>query len=197
MPIICPRPQSGSTRRCLDDDDFSPGEEIPRAPAHHRLAGSPPDGADPHTSAHDAALREFGNVTLTTEAARPRLDAVVARGPGANLMSDVRYALRSPRQEPGLLAHRGGRADAGVSRPNAARSLMVKSLALTLARGRRRVGPARPARRLRRRVPRGAISSVPHPDDQPHPATATAAFSGLMGTFVRPGTNLGRGRGAR
>ena len=81
--------------RELDEDDFK--EEI-RAhlaiAAQERIA----DGAD-QTDAHYAALKEFGNVTLTTEAARsvwtPRwLEAL------RDVLSDVRYAIRALRKNP-------------------------------------------------------------------------------------------------
>lgn len=51
----------------LDEDDFK--EEIR---AHLAIAAKEKisDGVDPETARY-AALKEFGNVTLTTEAARP------------------------------------------------------------------------------------------------------------------------------
>src|SRR5918993_5974532 len=79
----------------LDEDDFK--EEIR---AHLAIAAQEKvaDGAD-HTDARYAALKEFGNVTLTTEAARsvwtPRwLEAL------RDLTSDVRYAMRSLARNP-------------------------------------------------------------------------------------------------
>jgi hypothetical protein len=78
------------TRRRLDDDDFK--EEIR---AHLAIATDEKmaDGADRQT-AHYASLKEFGNVTLTTEAARRVwtpwwLDAF------HDLVNDVRYAIRA------------------------------------------------------------------------------------------------------
>ena len=74
----------------FDDDDFK--DEIQ---AHLAIAAGEKerDGLDPR-DAHYAALREFGNVTLTREAARqvwtPRwLDAL------RDLAGDVRYAVRA------------------------------------------------------------------------------------------------------
>ena len=82
-------------RRHLDDEDFQ--EEIR---AHLAIAADErmADGADRKT-AHYAALKEFGNVTLTTEAARRVwtpwwLEAL------RDCASDVRYAIRCAREEP-------------------------------------------------------------------------------------------------
>lgn len=79
----------------LDEDDFK--EEIR---AHLAIAAREKisDGVDP-ADARYAALKEFGNVTLTTEAARsvwtPRwLEAL------RDLTSDVRYAVRSLAKNP-------------------------------------------------------------------------------------------------
>src|SRR6476619_2777561 len=79
----------------LDDEDFE--EEVR---AHLKIAEDErmADGAD-RESAHYAALKDFGNVTLTTEAARqvwtPRwVDAL------NDQVSDVRYALRSLAKNP-------------------------------------------------------------------------------------------------
>src|SRR6187401_3044706 len=81
----------------LDEDDFK--EEIR---AHLAIAANEKvaDGAD-EKDARYAALREFGNVTLTTEAARsvwtPRwLEA------WRDLTSDVRYAARALAKTPGF-----------------------------------------------------------------------------------------------
>src|SRR5262245_8634208 len=74
----------------LDDEDFQ--DEIR---AHLAIAEEErvADGAD-RDSAHYAALKEFGNVTLTTEAARrvwtPRWLAALH-----DQMSDIRYAVRT------------------------------------------------------------------------------------------------------
>jgi len=77
----------------LDEDDFK--EEIR---AHLAIATQEKiaDGAD-QKDARYAALKEFGNVTLMTEAARsiwtPRwLEAL------RDVMSDVRYAIRALRK---------------------------------------------------------------------------------------------------
>src|SRR3990172_8829343 len=82
-------------RRGLDDEDFQ--EEIR---AHLAIASREKiaEGADPQEARY-AALREFGNVTLTTEAARRVwtpwwLDAL------HDQVSDVRYAIRSLAKDP-------------------------------------------------------------------------------------------------
>ena len=84
-------------RRRLDEDDFQ--EEIR---AHLAIATDDrvADGAD-RQSARDASIKDFGNVTLTTEAARsvwrPRwLDAL------RDATTDVRYAGRVLVKSPGF-----------------------------------------------------------------------------------------------
>src|SRR5215467_6397350 len=79
----------------LDEEDFQ--EEIR---AHLTMAADErvADGADRDTARH-AALKDFGNVTLTTEAARrvwrPRwLDAL------RDQVNDVRYAIRALAKNP-------------------------------------------------------------------------------------------------
>src|SRR6185503_11495340 len=83
------------TRRRLDDQDLD--DEIR---AHLAIADAErmADGAD-RQAAHLASLKEFGNVTLTTEAARRVwtpwwLDALHDQA------SDVRYAIRSLARNP-------------------------------------------------------------------------------------------------
>ena len=79
----------------LDDEDFEDEIRAHLAIAERERVA---DGADPE-SARLAALKEFGNVTLTTEAARriwrPRwLDWL------RDLLTDARYAVRSLRKNP-------------------------------------------------------------------------------------------------
>src|SRR4051812_10278379 len=82
-------------RRRMDDDDFQ--EEIR---AHLKIATDErvADGADPK-SARLASLKDFGNVSLTTEAARrvwtPWWVEVVH-----DYASDIRYALRALAKHP-------------------------------------------------------------------------------------------------
>src|SRR5258707_15096960 len=84
-------------RRRLDDEDFE--QEIR---AHLDIAAGErmSDGVDPQDARY-AALREFGNVTLTTEAARRVwtpwwLEAL------HDQVSDVRYAIRALKKNPGF-----------------------------------------------------------------------------------------------
>ena len=66
-----------------------------RSPTEEKIA----DGAD-RQDARYAALKEFGNVTLTTEAARRRLDARAGSRRCAISSSDVRYAIRALAKNP-------------------------------------------------------------------------------------------------
>ena len=86
------------------------------------------DGADRQT-AHYAALKEFGNVTLTTEAARrvwtPRwLEAV------RDQASDVRYAIRALAKNPAFSLTVVGVLTLGIGL-NAAVFTMLKGMALS------------------------------------------------------------------
>ena len=162
------------TRRRLDDDDFQ--EEIR---AHLAIAADEriADGADPRDARSCASLKEFGNVTLTTEAARRVwtpwwLDALhdqVERRP-----------LRDPRarEEPGVLAHRRRRAHAR-HRPERRRLHDAQEHRAQPARRRRRVGPARASSSAKRA--RDASCAVSYPDYQ-YLRDHDRAFSGLFGS---------------
>ena len=109
----------------LDEEDFK--DEIR---AHLAIAANEKmaDGAD-QEEAHYAALKEFGNVTLTTEAARsvwtPRwLEAL------RDLMSDVRYAIRALRKNPAFSLTVVGVLTLGIGL-NAAVFTMLKGMALS------------------------------------------------------------------
>ena len=109
----------------LDEDDFK--EEIR---AHLAIATEEKiaDGADT-TDAHYAALKEFGNVTLTTEAARgiwtPRwLEAL------RDVTSDVRYAVRALAKNPAFTLTAIGVLTLGIGL-NAAVFTMLKVMALS------------------------------------------------------------------
>ena len=109
----------------LDDDDFE--EEIR---AHLAIAEQErvADGADPET-AHYAALKDFGNVTLTTEAARgvwtPRwLEAL------HDYASDIRYAVRGLVKNPVFSLTVIGVLTLGIGL-NAAVFTMLKSMVLS------------------------------------------------------------------
>src|SRR5215217_5173995 len=109
----------------LDEEDFK--EEIR---AHLAMAAmeKEADGIDPG-EAHYAALKEFGNVTLTTEAARgvwtpAWLDTL------RDVMSDVRYAIRALAKKPAFSLTVVGVLGLGIGL-NAAVFTMLKSMALT------------------------------------------------------------------
>src|SRR5262245_57970659 len=81
----------------LDEQDFQDEVRAHLAMAEaERIA----DGADRET-ARDAALKEFGNVTLTTEAAR-RVWTPSWLELARDYASDVRYAIRSLAKNPGF-----------------------------------------------------------------------------------------------
>src|SRR5262245_22923076 len=113
------------TQRRLDDDDFE--AEIR---AHLKIAADEriADGADP-ASARLASLKDFGNVSLTTEAARrvwtPWWIDVLHDYAG-----DIRYALRSLAKHPAFAITVIGVLTLGVGL-NAAVFTMLKSMALT------------------------------------------------------------------
>ena len=173
-------------RRGLDDDDFE--EEIRAHLAiatHERVA----DGEDGETARY-AALREFGNVTLTTEAARrvwtPRwLEAV------RDLTSDIRYAGRALRKNPVFAATVIGVLTLGIGL-NAAAFTMLKSFTLSPLAGVARsgniavvVGETDTGRPVRLSYP-DYLALRDH----------DRAFTGLFGSTVAA-INVGRGRGAR
>jgi putative ABC transport system permease protein len=115
----------GLKRRRLDDEDLQ--EEI-RAhlamAAEERIA----DGAD-RQAARDEALKEFGNVTLTTEAARRVwtpwwVDALHDQA------SDVRYAIRALAKNPTFSLTVVAVLTLGIGL-NAAVFTMLKGLALS------------------------------------------------------------------
>src|SRR6187397_173604 len=115
----------GLKQRRLDDEDFE--EEVR---AHLKIAEDErmADGADRET-AHYAALKDFGNVTLTTEAARrvwtPRwLDAL------HDQLNDVRYAIRALAKNPIFSLTVVGVLTLGIGL-NAAVFTMLKSMALS------------------------------------------------------------------
>src|SRR5437879_1814661 len=112
-------------RRRLDDEDFE--DEIRShlaIAADDRMA----DGADRRT-AHLASLKDFGNVTLTTEAARRVwtpwwLDAL------HDQLSDVRYAIRTLAKNPAFSLTVVGVLTLGIGL-NAAVFTMLKGIALS------------------------------------------------------------------
>ena len=169
----------------LDDDDFQ--EEIR---AHLMIAADEKmaDGADPQ-SARLASLKDFGNLTLTTEAARRVwtpwwLDALHDQA------SDVRYAIRALAKNPVFSLTVVGVLTLGIGL-NAAVFTMLKSLALSPLAGvdgSARLGVIFGETSTGRDVP------VSYPDYQ-YLRDHDRAFSGLFGSAV--GTvGLGRGRSA-
>ena len=170
----------------LDEDDFE--AEIR---AHLRIAADErvADGAD-RRSAHDASLKDFGNLTQTAEAARrvwtPRwLEAV--RG----YAGDVRYAIRALGKNRAFSLTVVGVLTLGIGL-NAAVFTMLKGIALSPIAGVE--GSARLAIIIAE-TSSGRQVRVSYPDYQ-YLRDHQSAFSGLFGsTLVK--ANLGRGRRAR
>ena len=174
------------TRRRLDDEDFK--QEIR---AHLAIATEEKmaDGADRQT-AHYAALKEFGNVTLTTEDARRVwtpwwLDAL------HDLVSDVRYAIRGLAKNPAFLLTVVGVLALGIGL-NAAVFTMAKGLGLSPLAGVE--GSAR-LRVIFAETSAGRPLGVSYPDYQ-YLRDHDQAFSGLFGSTLAT-VGLGRGRSAR
>jgi hypothetical protein len=173
-------------RRRLDDDDFQ--AEIR---AHLQMAADDrmADGADPQ-SARLASLKDFGNVTLTTEAARSVwtpswLDAV------HDQIGDIRYALRNLAKNPAFSLTVVAVLTLGIAL-NGAVFTMLKSMALSpLAgvEGSARLGVIFGETSTGRDVP------LSYPDYQ-YLRDHDRAFSGLFGSTVGS-VGLGRGRAAR
>jgi len=170
----------------LDDDDFQDEIRAHLAIAEEeRVAG----GADRDT-AHYAALKDFGNVTLTTEAAR-RVWTPAWLEALRDYVRDCRYAVRALRKNPAFSLTVIGVLTLGIG-VNAAVFTMLKGMALSpLAgvEGSARLGVIYAETGTGRDL---AVSYLDYRDlrDQ------ARAFSGLFGTRVLS-ANLGRGRGAR
>lgn len=170
----------------LDEQDFQ--DEIR---AHLAIAEDErmADGADRQT-ARDAALKEFGNVTLTTEAARrvwtpPWLEAA------RDFTSDVRYALRALARSPGFALTVVGVLTLGIGL-NAAVFTVVKGLGLSPLAG---VDGSARLRVIFAETSAGRPLSVSYPDYQ-FLREHDRAFSGLFGSALAT-VGLGRGRSAR
>ncbi len=176
----------GLRRPRLDAKDLD--EEIR---AHLAIAADErmADGVDRKT-AQLASLKEFGNVLLTTEAARRVwtpwwLDAL------HDLVSDVRYAIRTLAKNPAFSLTVVGVLTLGIG-ANAAVFTMLKGIALSPIAGVDRAarlavvfGETSMGRQLR----------VSYPDYQ-YLRDHDRAFSGLFASSVAK-VNLGRGRSAR
>ncbi len=173
-------------RKRLDEDDFD--EEIQ---AHLAIAADEKqaDGADPR-SAQLESLKDFGTVTLTTEAARRVwtpwwIDAL------HDQLSDVRYAIRALARNPVFSLTVIGVLTLGIGL-NAAVFTMLKSMALSPIAG--VDGSARLAVMFgETSAGRGVALSYA---DYQYLRDHDRAFSGLFGTSAFKPT-LGRGRGAR
>src|SRR4051812_19934851 len=176
------------TRRPLDLDEADFTEEIR---AHLAIAAEErvADGIEREEARYDA-LREFGNVTLATEAARrvwtPRwLESL------RDLTSDVRYAMRALVRNAGFSLTVIGVLTVGIG-TNAAVFTMLKGLLLEPLSG---VESAAGLRVLYRETSTKRVIRVSYPDYQ-YLRDHDRAFSGLMASgFVD--AILGRGRGAR
>ena len=174
------------TRRQLDEEDLQ--DEIQ---AHLKIAADErmAEGADPQRARLES-LKEFGNVTLTREAAHrvwtPRwLDAL------HDQVSDVRYAIRSLAKDPVFALTVVGVLTLGIGL-NAAVFTMLKSIALSPVAG---VTGSANLSVIYGETSTGREVRLSYPDyqylrDQDH------AFSGLLGTVLVK-VNLGRGRHAR
>ena len=176
----------GHGRLQLDEDDFQ--EEV-RAHLAMAAADRIADGVDP-TTARQASLKEFGNVTLTTEAARsiwtPRWLSSLH-----DALSDVRYAIRSLTKNPGFSLTVIGVLTLGIGL-NAAVFTMLKSIALTPIAG---VTRSAQLHTVYGETGAGRDIRLSYPDFV-YLRDHNAAFSSLMG--YRLGTvTLGRGRHAR
>jgi len=173
-------------RRRLDDEDFE--EEIR---AHLRIAADEriADGDDPE-SARLASRKEFGNVALTTDAARRVwtpwwLDMLHDQA------SDVRYALRSLAKNPAFSLAVVGVLTLGIGL-NAAVFTMLKSMAVSPIAG---VGGSARLAVIFAETNAGRDIQLSYPDYR-YLRDHDRAFSGLMGSSAFKPT-LGRGRGAR
>jgi hypothetical protein len=173
-------------RRRLDDEDLQ--EEIR---AHLAIAADErmADGADRKT-ARQASLKDFGNVTLTTEAAR-RVWTPRWRDALRDLMGDVRYAIRALAKNPAFSLTVIGVLTLGIGL-NAAVFTMLKGMALTPLAG--VDGSARLAS-IFRETTSGRQVPVSYPDYR-YLRDRDRAFSGLMGSSLAS-VGLGRGRGSR
>ena len=159
----------------LDEDDFK--EEIR---AHLAIATQEKiaDGAD-QKDARFAALKEFGNVTLTTEAAR---SIWTPRWLGAlrDVTSDVRYAIRALRKNPAFSLTVVGVLTLGIGL-NAAVFTMLKGMALSPIAGVDRSGSLAV---LFAETSAGRPLRVSYPDYQ-YLRDHDQAFSALFGSIVK------------
>ena len=173
-------------RRRLDEEDFD--EEIRshlKMAADERIA----DGADRETARY-GALKEFGNVTLTTEAARQVWTPWWIESLRDHV-NDVRYAIRTLAKNPVFSLTVIAVLTLGIGL-NAAVFTMIKSLALNPLAG---VEDAARLNVIYGETGTGRDVRVSYPDYQ-YLRDHDRAFSGLYGSSLIV-ASLGRGRGAR
>jgi predicted permease len=170
----------------LDEEDFQDEIRSHLAIAvDERMA----DGAD-RQSAHYASLKEFGNVTLTTESAR-RVWTPWWLEAARDYVGDIRYAIRGLAKDPAFALTVVSVLALGIGL-NAAVFTMLKGIALSPLAG--VDGSARLAV-IFGETSTGRQVRVSYPDYR-YLRDHDNAFSGLFGSG--PVTaNLGRGRGAR
>jgi predicted permease len=174
------------TRRRLDDEDFR--EEI-RAHLAIAAAERMSDGADPR-SAQLGSLKEFGNITLTTEAARrvwiPSWLAVLH-----DYATDLRYAVRVLAKSPVFAVTVIAVLTVGIG-ANAAVFTMLKGMSLTPLAG---IAGSAQLGIIVNETDKGRKVGLSYHDYQ-YVRDHDNAFSGLAATAVAI-VNLGRGRSAR
>ncbi len=170
----------------LDAEDFQ--DEIR---AHLAIAADEraADGADRQT-AHRAALKDFGNVTLTTEAAR-RVWMPSWLEAARDYAKDLRYAFRALAKNPAFSFTVVGVLTLGITL-NIAVFTLLKSVALSPLAG---VDGAAGLGVIFAETSGGRVSRVSYPDYQQF-RDHNRAFAGLFGTSMIT-VNLGRGRDAR
>ncbi|HZT76145.1 MAG TPA: ADOP family duplicated permease [Vicinamibacterales bacterium] len=170
----------------MDEDDFR--EEIE---AHLRIAADEriADGVD-REAARLAALKEFGNVALTTEAVRrvwtPRWVEFLR-----DLAGDVRYAVRSLAKNPAFAATVVGVLTLGIAL-NAGVFTMLKAIAVSPIAG---VDRSARLASVFRETSGGRAVALTY-DDYKEVRDRDRAFSGLMATSVAT-VGLGRERASR
>jgi len=170
----------------FDQDDFE--DEI-RAHLEIAKAERVADGAT-FRDAHQQARKEFGNITLTTEAARRQwtpwwVDALHDR------VSDVRYAIRSLTKTPAFALTVVGALALGIG-VNAGVFTMLKAAAVSPIAG---VSRSASLVTVFRETTSGRALNVSYPEFQ-YLRDHDTAFSGLMGSVLAK-VGLGRGRDSR
>lgn len=170
----------------LDRDDFD--DEVR---AHLAIARDEKiaDGMD-ERAAHYAALREFGNVTLTTEAAR-RVWTPSWLGLVRDVLSDVRYGGRSLRKNPAFSLAVVGVLTVGIGL-NVAVFTMLKGIALSPVAG---VADSASLVVVHGETGAGRPVRLSYPEYQEIKAH-TQSIPDLFGSVVTK-VNLGRGPAAR